>query len=99
HIRFARFDSETDNGLRFDAIGDRLLHVAAKPLTTAELDEATHAHQLSPADTITVYVDYRQTGGAGVTSWGAHPLEPYRLLPGREYSYAFLISPPHVSAE
>ena len=37
-------------------------------------------------------IDLAQRGLGGDNSWGASPHEPYRLYPGRTYSYSFTIS-------
>ena len=37
-------------------------------------------------------IDLAQCGLGGDTSWGTSPHHPYRLYPGRTYSYSFILS-------
>lgn len=45
-------------------------------------DEKTQMHfnEVNPADYVNLLIDSQQAGVAGINSWGAKPLEPYRLL-------------------
>ena len=51
-----------------------------------------HSGELSKRNEIYLNVDYRQMGVAGINSWGALPLEQYRLKYG-SYRYEYLIQP------
>ena len=38
-------------------------------------------------------LNYRQTGVGGDNSWGAQPLDQYKLFPSRDYSYTYRLKP------
>jgi beta-galactosidase len=92
-VRWTRFDAADRPGLRFVA-GERLLEVSAKPYQDEALASARHPHALPSPDRVVVNLDFGQTGLGGITSWGTKPLEPFRLLAGRDYAYSFTILPP-----
>ncbi|HYN02545.1 MAG TPA: glycoside hydrolase family 2 TIM barrel-domain containing protein [Vicinamibacteria bacterium] len=64
------------------------LSVSAWPYTMEDLETATHTNELPRRDTITVNLDYRQTGVGGDDGWGARPHAEYTLDP-RPYAYSF----------
>ena len=51
-----------------------------------------HSYDPKTRDFITVHIDYAQMGLGGNDSWGAFPLEKYRLF-YRPYHYRFLLRP------
>jgi beta-galactosidase len=51
-----------------------------------------HINDIIPRDFIEWNIDFRQMGVGGDNSWGALPLEKYRLHPG-EYNWGFVILP------
>jgi beta-galactosidase len=51
-----------------------------------------HAGELEKRSEIYLNVDYRQMGVAGINSWGALPLAPYRVNYD-SYHYRYLIQP------
>jgi beta-galactosidase len=68
------------------------LHFYASDLDPGEEKQQTHAAELRERNLTQVRIDYRQSGLGGIDSWGALPLEEYRL-PYRAYSYSFRIYP------
>lgn len=70
------------------AVGLPHLSVSAWPYTMEDLEAATHTNELPRRDTITVNLDYRQTGVGGDDGWGARPHAEYTLDP-RPYAYRF----------
>lgn len=54
--------------------------------------EQKHSQEVSPVDYVNVCIDHRQYGLGCVNSWGALPIEEYRL-PYQDYEYSFVISP------
>ena len=70
------------------ASGLPLLSVSAWPYTMQDLEAATHTSELPRRDTITLNLDYRQTGVGGDDGWGARPHAEYTLEP-KPYSYSF----------
>lgn len=61
--------------------------------TPEELEAAAHACELPESDRLCVRVLARQMGVGGFDSWGAHTLEKYKNLSGREYSLSFSLIP------
>jgi beta-galactosidase len=59
---------------------------------TQEKRGLLHPNELIPKDFIEFNIDYAQMGLGGDNSWGALPLDKYRLFPS-EYSYRFTIVP------
>ncbi|MDR0976483.1 MAG: DUF4981 domain-containing protein [Prevotellaceae bacterium] len=60
-------------------------------------DNTVHRHLTDPLPQplVDLFIDYRMMGVAGINSWGALPLEEYRILPGSEHAvdYGFTIVP------
>jgi beta-galactosidase len=51
-----------------------------------------HAGELQKRNEIYLHLDDRQTGMGGIDSWGAMPLEQYRVAYGT-YQYTYTIQP------
>ncbi|MBU2649804.1 MAG: DUF4981 domain-containing protein [Bacteroidetes bacterium] len=51
-----------------------------------------HTSNLRPHPEIFLQIDMRQMGVGGNDSWGAKPLDKYRIMPGN-YSFSFIMSP------
>jgi len=90
-VRWVTWTDAEGNGLRVAPSGG-LLSVSAWPYTQDDLQTARHLHELPDRDFITVNLDYRQRGLGSINSWGAQPLEKYRL-PAKPYEYRFYIEP------
>jgi beta-galactosidase len=87
-----------------DATGRGIEVVAAEPFSASALhytiesiDEGVAKHQMhSPeveeADLTNLLIDKAQMGLGCINSWGALPLEPYRLS-YKDYEFTFVISP------
>ena len=86
-VRWAKCTNKTDEGPLI--IGKPTFFFSAYPYTTEPLDEAQHIHELKEENFITVNIDAIQMGVAGNNSWGAKPLDQYRLWPNKEYRYKF----------
>lgn len=74
-----------------------LLSMSSLNYTTDDLDEGqnkhnVHAGDLDPRPFTVVHIDKAQYGLACVNSWGATPLDQYKLHYG-DYSYSFVIEP------
>ncbi|MHC4229058.1 MAG: beta-galactosidase small subunit-related protein, partial [Planctomycetota bacterium] len=80
------------DGVGFLAIGMPTIDVSAWPHTMQDLEKATHIHELTRRDTITVNLDYRQMGVGGDDSWGART-HPEYTLPAKPYRYSFRLTP------
>ncbi|MBR5935893.1 MAG: DUF4981 domain-containing protein [Bacteroidaceae bacterium] len=85
------------DGLGLEFCSDAPLSMSSLNYATADLDEGpqkhnVHAGDLSPRPYTVVHIDKAQYGLACVNSWGATPLEEYKLHYG-DYSYSFVIKP------
>ena len=94
-IRWWKVLNAQGKGLMF--YGDAPLSMSSLNYTTADLDggaekQSIHAADLTPRPYTVVHIDKEQYGLACVNSWGATPLEPYKLHYG-DYSYNFVIAP------
>ena len=94
-IRWWRVLDADGKGLEF--YSDAPLSMSSLNYTTADLDggpvkQNIHAGDLTPRPYTVVHIDKVQYGLACVNSWGATPLEPYKLHYG-DYSYSFVIVP------
>ena len=94
-VRWWRVTNSDGLGLEF--YSDAPLSMSSLNYTTADLDEGpqkhnVHAGDLTPRPYTVVHIDKAQYGLACVNSWGATPLEQYKL-PYGDYSYSFVIAP------
>jgi beta-galactosidase len=74
-------------GLGLLAVGEPLINVSAWPYTMADLERARHIHELPSRETMTINIDYQQTGVGGDNSWGARPHRQYTLTADKEYRW------------
>ena len=88
---WATFTDATGKGIK--VTGDPKINFSILPYTMGELETRKHPWELSPCGNWTVHLDYGQMGLAGEDSWGAQPWPEYQLMPGREYSYGFVLEP------
>jgi beta-galactosidase len=94
-VRWWRVTNADGMGLEFRS--DAPLSMSSLNYATADLDEGpnkhnVHAGDLTPRPYTVVHIDKVQYGLACVNSWGAQPLEQYKLHYG-DYSYSFVIKP------
>jgi len=95
-VRWVSLSNGSGKGLL--VVGMPLLSVSAHHYTTSDLESAGHPFDLNRRDTITLNIDYRQTGVGGDNSWGARPHPEYRLEP-KVYSYSYRLRPYDTSSE
>jgi beta-galactosidase len=89
-----RWVSWTDkNGHGLLAVGLSMINTSAWYCTMQDMEIAQHPYELPRRDTLTVNIDYGQTGVGGDTSWGARPHRQYQLDAGKTYEYSFRLSP------
>lgn len=86
------FSLTNKEGVGLMAIGKPLLSVGAKNYRTADLENVRHHYALERRPFVTLNLDHKQMGVGGDNSWGALPMEAYRLKPG-DYSYSFSLIP------
>jgi beta-galactosidase len=94
-VRWWKVLNADGKGLQF--YSDAPLSMSSLNYTTADLDggsekQSIHAGDLTPRPYTVVHIDKAQYGLACVNSWGATPLEQYKLHYG-DYSYSFVIAP------
>ena len=104
-VRWAAITDATGNGLMFS--GAPLIEVSAHHNIMEDFESpertdgrqnkhtkviARHTNDVKPRDLTSVNINFMQMGVGGDDSWGAWTHDEYRLT-GREYNYAFHISP------
>lgn len=94
-VRYWKQLNNRGKGLEF--ISNYPFYASALNYTVDALDEGPrkrqyHAEEVPKADFVNLLLDSRQTGVAGVNSWGALPL-PQHKLPYGDYSFELLITP------
>jgi beta-galactosidase len=79
--------------------------MTAMPYLTADFDaregydygpahlEQKHIAEVAPRNLVRWNIDFGQRGVAGINSWGALPVEEYRLKPDQDYEYGFVLIP------
>ena len=90
-VRWASWTNK--KGIGLVAIGQRLINASAWPYTMKDLEKAAHIHELPTRKTITLNIDYMQTGVGGDNSWGARTHEKYTLLANKPYIWEVRLSP------
>lgn len=90
-VRWAAISSEDGAGILFKAIDD--MTMTALPYTSVELESAYHPYELPPISKTVVRLTAGQMGIGGDNSWGAKPLEDYRLWLNPNDQFSFCISP------
>ena len=94
-IRWWRLLNISGNGLQF--ISDAPFSASALNYTIESLDDGDgkdqrHSPEVEKADFTNFCIDKAQAGLACVNSWGAIPLEKYRL-PYQDYELSFIMTP------
>lgn len=91
-VRWAALTDSSGRGLL--VTGEPLLEVNASHFTPEDLSGgARHDYQLTRRQAVVLRVNHRQTGVGGNDSWGAQPLDIYKLLANRTYSYTYRLKP------
>lgn len=92
-VRWACWTDETGFGIL--AVGQPMMNTSAWGYTQQDLEIARHPYELLNRDTITLNLDYGQTGVGGDNSWGARPHRQYTLQANQTYQYSFRLCPVH----
>ncbi|WP_199044617.1 glycoside hydrolase family 2 TIM barrel-domain containing protein, partial [Glycomyces salinus] len=83
-----------DSGRGLLATGEPLIELNASHFTPEDLSEGTrHDYQLTPRQEVVLRLNHRQTGVGGDNSWGAQPLDQYKLFASRDYTYTYRLKP------
>jgi len=95
-VRTVSFTDTKGNGLLVEGINAPVCF-NARNYMDEDFDPGLTKKQQHPIDVhkrneLYVNIDYKQMGVGGNNSWGALPLEKYRLM-GKKYEYSFLIKP------
>jgi beta-galactosidase len=90
-VRWASWTNKKGVGLV--AIGQPLINASAWPYTMKDLEKAVHINELPTRKSITLNIDYMQTGVGGDNSWGARPHKEYTLLANKAYTWQVRLSP------
>jgi beta-galactosidase len=95
-VRTVSFTDSKGNGLLVEGINAPVCFNARNNMDE-DFDPGLTKKQQHPIDVhkrneLYVNIDYKQMGVGGNTSWGALPLEKYRLLE-KKYEYSFVIKP------
>ena len=94
-IRWLQITDALGHGLRIEAeepFSASALHYYVSTLDDGEQKHNRHSEFLKEDDVTNVLLDLRQAGVACENSWGALPLEPYRM-PFGEYRFHFILRP------
>ena len=92
-IRWATLASPAGgSSLRVDPTGEHLMEMSVYPCSPDDLQLAMHANEIPPRDFHTVNLQHRQSGLGGTDSWGAVALPKYRIFPGRDYRWSFMLT-------
>ena len=95
-VRFAEFTNDSGQGVRFEAVNMPFCF-NARYNADEDMDPGLTKKQQHPVDVdsrgeLYVNIDYGQKGLGGNNSWGAQPLEKYRLK-DKTYEYLYVIRP------
>jgi len=105
-VRWAALTNNQGIGLMAVSDGNRPgFEMTAMPYLTADFDaregydygpvhlEQKHIAEVAPRNLVRWNIDFGQRGVAGINSWGALPVEEYRLKPDQDYEYGFVLIP------
>ena len=91
-VKWATLTNEkTGKGLMI--VGNPRMEFSAQHYTPEQLTDVKLPWELKRDKDITLRVDLHQMGLGGINSWGAEPLDAYRLNARAEYSHTFRIAP------
>jgi beta-galactosidase len=92
-VRWAKLTNPMGgNGLRVDATGKHLLECSVYPFPMRDIEMAANPVDLTGGDSLFLNIDHRHAGLGGTNSWGAVALPQYRIPPGRDYEWSFLLT-------
>ncbi|KAB2627403.1 beta-galactosidase [Pyrus ussuriensis x Pyrus communis] len=92
-VRWVTFQNKDGFGIYASIYGSSPpMQINASYYTTAELDRATHNHDLVKGDDIEVHLDHKHMGLAGDDSWSPCVHDEY-LIPAVPYSFSIRLCP------
>lgn len=91
-VRWVSFSNTKGRKIHF-VFADSLLSFSALPYSLNDLDpemnkKQYHSGELNKRNETYLHIDLNQTGLQGIDSWGAMPLEKYRV-PYKNYNYSY----------
>ena len=94
-VRYVELTNDYGIGVRIEGL--QPLSISAMPYRSEDLDpgltkKQMHYSDIEPRREIVLHVDLAQRGLGGNDSWGAQPLDKYRLT-ADSYSYGYIIRP------
>ena len=90
-VKWATLTNNDGKGLMI--VGNPRMEFSAQHYTPEQLTDVKLPWELKRDKDITLRVDLHQMGLGGINSWGAEPLNAYRLPANREYSHTFRLAP------
>ena len=90
-VRWLRLATDEGRSVKIRSLSGNGLEFSLYPWTQETIESATHAADLPKSTAYTLNIDLAQSGVGGTNSWGARPLEPYRLGRFKTYHYQFRI--------
>ena len=94
-VRYVELTNDYGIGVRIEGL--QPLSISAMPYRSEDLDpgltkKQMHYSDIEPRREVVLHVDLAQRGLGGNDSWGAQPLDKYRLT-ADSYSYGYIIRP------
>lgn len=95
-LRSVAFTDANGNGLQIDA-AEQSLNFTARHNLDEDLDpgltkKQQHMSDIDRREIVAVNIDLQQRGLGGDDSWGARPMDKYKLL-DKKYSYSYILRP------
>ncbi len=95
-VRWVKFTNDKGSSIEILYV-DSLFNFSALPYSLDDLDPEAekkqyHSGELVKRNKIYLHIDLQQTGVGGIDSWGAEPLEKYKLN-RKIYKYSYWIKP------
>ncbi len=94
-VRWVKITDDSGTGLLFTSqtpFDFSAMHYLSEDLDPGIEKGQRHAAELRERNLTSLDIDYRQMGLGGINSWGALPLEAYRL-PYQDYRFSFSLEP------
>ncbi|MGE4490459.1 MAG: glycoside hydrolase family 2 TIM barrel-domain containing protein, partial [Kiritimatiellales bacterium] len=90
-VRWMSLTDKDGRGLMVSAVGDPL-SIGARHYGRETMENAAYSFEMERSANIFLNIDAAQSGVGGINSWGAAPLDPYRLK-DKTWRYSYRIQP------
>ena len=91
-VRWLKLKAHDGRTLNIRSLSGNGLEFSIAPWSQKTIEATTHAVNLPESTVYTLNLDLAQSGVGGTNSWGALPLQPYRLGHLETYHYQFRIN-------